>query len=328
MTEYLATTPGLFPLPDWSKDALADLKGHQKHDLISGDEGEPVLDVYDEARAEVVGLQAASGLDLVVEGQLRWDDMLAHPLCVNPAVEPGGLVRYYDNNNFYRDPVVTGPLSATGDIAADLEAAAAHTDSLQAVVPGPYSLAALATDDHYGDEGAFLEAIAGLLAAEVEDVPALEAAFLLEPSLVTDPPQADRLGAVTTAIDRVADAFEAPVVVHTSWGAPEPALNERLVTSGIDAVGYDLVTDADAVLDVVSETGTPEAVALGVVDGQNTLVESPSAIRDRIDRFEAAAGDHETVYLTSNTELFYLPIPKFEAKLDALGTALAEEAPA
>ncbi len=40
MTEYVSTTPGLYPLPDWAKDDLSDLKGHQKHDLISGDEGE------------------------------------------------------------------------------------------------------------------------------------------------------------------------------------------------------------------------------------------------------------------------------------------------
>ena len=38
MTEVLATTPGLFPLPDWAKDELSDLKGHQKDDLISGSE--------------------------------------------------------------------------------------------------------------------------------------------------------------------------------------------------------------------------------------------------------------------------------------------------
>ncbi len=42
MTEYVSTTPGLFPLPDWAKDDLSDLKGHQKHDLISGDEGDEI----------------------------------------------------------------------------------------------------------------------------------------------------------------------------------------------------------------------------------------------------------------------------------------------
>ena len=54
MTDILSTTPGLFPLPDWAKDELSDLKGHQKSDLVSGEEGEAILDTYDRTREELV----------------------------------------------------------------------------------------------------------------------------------------------------------------------------------------------------------------------------------------------------------------------------------
>ena len=40
MTELVATTPGLFPLPDWAKAELSDRKGHQKEDLVDGDEAD------------------------------------------------------------------------------------------------------------------------------------------------------------------------------------------------------------------------------------------------------------------------------------------------
>src|SRR6056297_101283 len=138
MPEIVATTPGLFPLPDWAKDELSDLKGHQKTDLISGDEGEEITDAYERARQEVVSLQTDAGLDRISEGQLRWDDMLAHPLAVHDSVDTRGIVRYYDNNNFYREPVVTDDLTADGDVASELEAAADLTDgdALQAVLPG------------------------------------------------------------------------------------------------------------------------------------------------------------------------------------------------
>ncbi|MFP4633240.1 MAG: 5-methyltetrahydropteroyltriglutamate--homocysteine methyltransferase, partial [Halobacteriales archaeon] len=62
MTEYVSTTPGLYPLPDWAKDSLSDLKGHQKHDLISGDEGEDVVAEYQQVREELVQDQLSSGL--------------------------------------------------------------------------------------------------------------------------------------------------------------------------------------------------------------------------------------------------------------------------
>ncbi len=328
MTEYLATTPGLFPLPDRAKERLSDLKGHQKHDLVDGTEGEPVLEVYASARAAVVETQLEAGLDCVVEGQLRWDDMLAHPLAVHESVETRGLVRYYDNNNFYRDPVVVDALGPSGDVAGELADVDVDAGTLQAVLPGPYSLADLATDEHYGDDAEFLAAVGGFLAGEVEAFPDAGTLFLLEPSLVTSPPGDDERTPAVAAIEEVAGAFPGDVVVHTYWGALDEPTHARLLDARVDAVGYDLVSAPEACLDLVRESGTADGAALGVVDGQNTLVESSGTIRERVGAFEAAlpgAASVDTIYATSNTELFYLPVNKHEAKLAALGGALTPE---
>jgi 5-methyltetrahydropteroyltriglutamate--homocysteine methyltransferase len=322
MTELVATTPGLYPLPDWAKDELSELKGHQKGDLIAGDEGPEIVDAYDRARAEVVDAQADAGLDRVVEGQLRWDDMLAHPLTIHENVETGGIVRYYDNNNFYRDPQVQGELTPSGDVAAELEAVDA--DALQAVLPGPYSLSDLATDEYYGDEADFLDAVADFLAGEIETFPSHETLFLLEPSLVENPPDDDADERASAAIDRVADATDADVVVHTYWGAVPEKVYAHLMDADVDAIGFDFVTETEDALYNINEYGTKDQIAMGLVDGQNTLVESPETIRDRVEWVdERTHTDFERAYLTSNTELFYLPVNKFEDKLEALGDAAA-----
>ncbi|WP_265108082.1 5-methyltetrahydropteroyltriglutamate--homocysteine methyltransferase [Halosolutus halophilus] len=333
MTDYVSTTPGLYPLPDWAKDDLSNLKGHQKHDLVSGDEGEEITATYEAAREEVIDVQQEAGLDRIVEGQLRWDDMLAHPLAVHDAVETRGIVRYYDNNNFYREPVVRGDLGFSGDVAGELESAAelADGDDLQAVLPGPYSLADLATDEHYGDEAAFLDAIADFLAGEVDAFPAHETLFLLEPSLVESAPEDGVDGAAAAAgperaseaIDRVAGATDADVVVQPYWGALEEKVYAHLLDADIDAVGFDFVANRDDNLYNIQEYGATDGVSLGLADGQNTLVEDPEAIRDRVDWVydQLPVTEFETVYLTTNTETFYLPYGKFEEKLEALGEA-------
>ncbi|WP_340101636.1 5-methyltetrahydropteroyltriglutamate--homocysteine methyltransferase [Salinibaculum salinum] len=330
MTRVVATTPGLFPLPDWAKEDLSDLKGHQKDDLISGDESDEIIAAYNRARSEVIDRQQEAGLDRIVEGQLRWDDMLAHPLAVADEVEMRGIVRYYDNNNFYREPVVTDELSTTGDIAAELDSASEQVDAgLQAVLPGPYSLADLATDDHYGDEAAFLDGIAEFLADEADQFPDVETLFLLEPSLVENAPEDGEDERASEAIDTVASAVDADVVAHTYWGALEEKVYAHLMDADVDAIGFDLVSNHDENVYNVQEYGTKDDVALGLVDGQNTLVESPETIRERIDWFDDQTnGDYDTVYATSNTELFYLPVNKAEAKLDALANAAElEEVP-
>jgi 5-methyltetrahydropteroyltriglutamate--homocysteine methyltransferase len=325
MTDVLATTPGLFPLPDRAKSALGDLKGHQKDDLIAGDETGEVVEAYDRARCDVIETQADAGLDRVVEGQLRWDDMLAHPLCVHDRVETRGIVRYYDNNNFYREPVVRGELTYDGDVAAELDGAAGVD---QAVLPGPYSLSDLATDEHYGDDAALLEGVAAFLEREADALPDVETLFLLEPSLVADPPGDGEDRRASDAIDAVAGAVpvDTDVVVHTYWGAIPEKPYAHLMDAAVDAIGFDLVADHDRTLYNIQEYGTKPSVALGVVDGKNTSVESPAEIAERVEWVldNLPAESFETIYATANTELFYLPVNKFEAKLEALAAAPAE----
>ncbi len=324
MTGFVSTTPGLYPLPDWAKDELKSLKGNQKTDLISGDEGSEVQDAYETIRSEYITTQQDAGLDRIVEGQGRWDDMLAHPLAVHQNVDTRGIVRYYDNNNFYRESVVTGELTPSGDVAAELEAARAHVDDgLQAVLPGPYSLADLATDEHYGDDEEFLNAIAEFLAGEAEEAGDVETTFLLEPSLVENPPEDGEDERAAAAIDTVAQAAGGDVVVFPYWGALPEKVYAHVMDAAIDGLGFDLVSDADANIYNAQEYGAPEQVALGVVDGQNTLVESPELIQERVQWFDEGTpqNDYNTIYATTNTETFYLPVNRFKEKLAALAAA-------
>jgi len=324
--ELRGTTAGLFPLPDEIKERLSTLKGHQKHDLISGEEDPETEKAYQEARRHVVATQQDAGLETVVEGQLRWDDMLAHPLCVHDNVRTEGIVRYFDNNNFYREPVVEGELDFDGDVARELEAAAELHETVQGVVPGPYTLTELATDEFYGDDLEFLEAVGEFLAGEVTPFPdAVDVLTLSEPSLVVDPPEDELQEPISEAIDAIASAIDADVIVQTYWGALDEKTHAHLLDSDIDAIGYDFVTAPDENLSLIGEYGSAEDIALGLIDGQNTLVESPETIRDRIEWVQdglPSATSFETAYVTPNSELFYLPMNKFEAKLDAIGTAV------
>jgi 5-methyltetrahydropteroyltriglutamate--homocysteine methyltransferase len=326
MTRIRATTPGLYPLPDWAKEELADLKGHQKEDLVDGEEGDETRAAYDRARAEVIDRQQAAGLDLVVEGQLRWDDMLAHPLAVHDNVETRGIVRYYDNNNFYREPVVTEELDFDGDVAADLDDVPGVD---QAVLPGPYSLADLATDEHYGDDAALLAALGEFLAGEVAAVPEHATLFLHEPSYVTNPPGEGVDERASDAIDAVASATDADVVVNTAWAAFDEKPYAHLLDADVNAVGFDFVAgDREDNLYCINEYGTTDDVALGLVDGQNTLVEEPETVADRVawihDRVPAQT--FETTYVHHNVGSFYLPVNRHREKLAALaeGAQLAE----
>jgi len=95
----------------------------------------------------------------------------------------------------------------------------------------------------------------------------------------------------------------------------------EVVEAQQDAAGVDLVADHEANSYVINEYGCTDDVALGVVDGQNTLVESPEEVGERVEWVlsNTPGADFETVYATVNAPTFYLPSSKFAEKLDVLG---------
>lgn len=325
--ELTATTLGVHPLPDDARERLGSLKGHQKEDLISAEMPAAIERAYEDARETDIQIQNEADLDLLVEGQLRWDDMLAHPLEVANGVEPGGIVRYYDNNNFYRDPVITDSISGTGDIAEDTKTAAEQVDALAAVLPGPWTLTDLATNEYYTSRAELLAAIKELLVTEVNRFPEHEALIVPEPSLVTAPPDADHGERVSTAIDDLAAVTDAPVLVLPFYGVPDDATYAHLLDADV-GVGFDLVSDHEGAVELAGEYGTTDSVGLGVVNGRHSAVEDVSTIRERVEWFRTNVPDvsvPEEAYLTPNTELFYLPTSRYREKIAALGAATTRQ---
>lgn len=318
----LSTTTGLFPLPDRAKHTLKEQKGRQRDDLIHGSEGPSILEEYNEARKTVIDWQHAAGLDRTVEGQLRWDDMLAHPLAVHDSVTTGGLRRYYDNNNFYREVTVKDELTPDGDIAQDLEQVTAG--SRQAVLPGPISLADLATNEYYRGEESFLQAIASFLAAEITALPDVNTAMILEPSITAarNPFATDAaLDALETVLSATNQAGIDDSIVQPYWGVPSEEIYAGLLEFDDVAIGFDLISNHSASVELLVEYGSPATVSLGVVDGQNTRIESPVEIERHLARIQDTGSDIERAYLTLNTEGFYLPTNRFREKLGVLATA-------
>jgi|GEM_PF-2428349 len=291
----------------------------------------------DEIRQAAVRLQLDAGLDTVAAGQTDWETLLAHPLSVHPATRPGDPRPYLDTARTYRPPVVTGDLGDDGataadrqaTVAAELDAAAAALESvgenpgdrLQAVLSGPYTLAALARDDHYGDRDEFLDAVAAFLAAEIQQFPELATLWLLEPALVSAPPADGLDERASAAIDRVTRATAVPVVVHAPGGAMTEKVHAHLLDADVTAVGYDFVADHEANRSLVAEFGTKRDLALGLVDARDPAVESAETVRERIDWVLDAlppAMAFDTVSVAPNDGLFRLPPDAVVGKLRAL----------
>ena len=259
--------------------------------------------------------QERAGLDLVTDGHIRWED-LTHPVGAKlKHVRLGGLRRFFDNNVYYRRPLVTGTPTWTGPILVDwfTQAKGMATKPVKVVLPGPLTFTVLAEDQRNGaakPEG-LLREMAAALRKEVEALVAAGATQIQldEPALEPNQPLAE---AGIRAINEVFQGIQATRWVACYFFDVSPIL-PKMAAIQADVLSLDLVTGPRVAAQAAS---LPQALALGVLDARNTRLESPEEVARLVE--QAAKGRLDRTWLTPNGGLEFLPHGRTLKKLELL----------
>jgi 5-methyltetrahydropteroyltriglutamate--homocysteine methyltransferase len=282
---------------------------------------EDVAAAEDDLTREVLAEQAAAGVDLVTDGQVRWDDPLTRIAEGLEGFAVGGLLRFFDNNTYFRQPAVKGPVRREAPILVDeLRFAQEHGERpVKAVLCGPYTLAALSRDEHYGDRAALLRDLAAALNAEARDLAAAGATVVQfdEPALAAVPgqPPGD-LEALAAVASELTEGVGAPTVLCTYFGdvaAHGPAFFDL----PFDGFGLDLVAGA-ANVDALQAFPGDRVLQAGIADARNTRIETAERLRATIDRLLQRV-DAERLWLSPSCGLEFLPREAARRKLERLG---------
>lgn len=282
---------------------------------------------FEEDAKALVGLQSRLGIGYISDGMLRWQDLL-RPFALRwRGLEVGPLARWFDNNTFYRRPIVVGEVEADGSaLRPFLEMGAMPKGpggpKWKAILPSPYAFARLSEDRFYGDFAELAMAIADALHREAEALVRMGFAYIQfsEPSLAYGRRALgrDEAGIALDAISRAAKGLGARTCLHVYFGDASPLLAD-LADLPIDDIGIDL-TEAEAAPDALSDFPTDKGLALGIADGRNSLIEDPGEIAASAERIMGAAPARD-LFLCPSCELEYLPRPVADGKLEALARA-------
>jgi 5-methyltetrahydropteroyltriglutamate--homocysteine methyltransferase len=277
--------------------------------------------VAEDERA-IIALQREAGLDYVVDGQLRWQDLL-RPLSDGiPGMRAGGIIRWFDNNTFFRHPVITGPLQPTGKaVLATLNLAALTGSRWKAVLPSPFALAILSENASGRSAAQVLADAAEVLRAEAQTLVAAGCAYIQfsDPALVTRAGR-DDVPRAREALARVTDGLNVRTALHTFFGDAGPLLGD-LLRFPVDEVGIDLYASS-------LNGGVPKGAAAGktvlagALDGRNSLIEETETLVEQALRAQDALGAAD-VAITPNCALEFLPWDVAIAKTRRLGEAAA-----
>ncbi len=296
--------------------------------FLSGKIGaEKLEEEYRRATLRAFRKMVDARVTIVTDGMFRWDDLFTPFSRGLGGVEENGLYRFFDNNFYYRVPVVKSELSLDKPLTVDwFKTAKQLAEGLGLVVkpvlPGPLTFACLSMDKYYGSREELAKAFARVVLKEAESLEEAGASIIEvhEPSLV-DPKTKEtltRLG--VKLLDEIAGSLSAKVWVQTYFSARSDVLRE-LLKSSVGIVALDLVEGREEAL-LLSGEVSGRAVALGVVDSRNTKMERVRDIVSIASRF-AEAGASE-IYLCPNCMMDFLPEIIAFRKLRRLGRAVRE----
>ncbi len=285
--------------------------------LIGVEEFERLIGMETE---KLMGLFVKAGLDSFTDGILRWDDIFNPLIRFVDGVEVNGLVRFYDNNFFFRAPVVNSDptLKDSAPITAWCRKGVEVLDklgvrervTLKQPLPGPATLASASIAEGVGIEDLIDRWWSGVLEPLAKDlikegcVPEFH-----EPEIVWDLSRRDLW---VRAIELVASVNEG---WYVTYFRPADSVADMLARLGENFV---------VAIDVVSGTEPGKVVsagvkrlALGAVDARNTKMERCRTLVSLAKK--VAEEGAEEVFVTNNTLLDFLPEPVARKKVRLLG---------
>ncbi len=283
-------------------------------------------EAQDDAALAALHDQERAGLDIVSDGEVRRESYFNHFANAlggididNPGTVPGRT------GTPTLVPRISGPIEWTGPVQVrDVEFMKAHTDKpVKITIPGAFTMAKMALDEHYGDFGLVVEAYAKALNQEVLAMQAagVDVIQIDEPHMAAHPAQAREFNkaAINGAFARVT----VPTVVHMCFGyayvvSEKPAGYEFLGELNDTCVTAVSIEAAQPQLDPAMLKRLPDKhVLYGVLNLGAMEAETPEQVAERL-RAALPYIDAERLVAAPDCGLKYLPRSLAFAKLKAL----------
>lgn len=274
--------------------------------------------VEDEVVAGVIREQIEAGIEVVTDGLIRWYDPYSHFARGLEGVEINGLLRLFDTNCYFRQPVVKGRLRRRGPILLPEYEFARSVSSrpVKPVLTGPYTLArGSIVEAGYRSVHELALAYAEVLAAEVGELSRAGAQLIQldEPAIVRHPEDLNVLEAALAVVGRERGA--ARLLLHTSFGDVAP-LYRDLQALPVDVLGLDF-TYSPKLPALIADLGSAKPLALGLIDARNTKLETRESVFPVLDAILPALKTGPT-YLMPSCGLEFLPRERARLKLETL----------
>ncbi len=328
------TVVGSYPQPDWlvnrevlSKNVVPRVRMKQIWRVAE----DALEQAQDDATLIAIRDMERAGIDIITDGEMRresYSNRFALALDGVNVDTPAQVMGRAGKMTMV--PRIVGPIRRREPVEVrDIRFLRANTDrQVKITLPGPFTLAMQAMDEHYGDEEAVAMAYAAVVAEEARDLKAAGADVIQldEPWLQARPEQAGRYG--VKAINRALQGVEGPTVVHLCFGyaaivADKPSGYSFLPQLADSTAAQISIEAAQPKLDLgILKDLSNKTIMLGVLDLGTPEVETAETVAGRI-RAGLRHVAPERLVPAPDCGMKYLPRERSFAKLRALAEGAA-----
>ena len=264
--------------------------------------------------SELIQLQADNHFNLIVDGQLNWQDLFRPFSEFAFGIEPGSLTRWFDNNTFFRKPLVKDKIKyRDSNLDRYFRYDLLPKSHSKAIFPGPYTFATLAENNAYRTLGDLVDDLAHCMVKIVAELTRKGYVCFQfnEPSIVFA--NQEELEIAKRGFETLGKAGSY-TILHTYFGNVSRNLAD-LLDYRVDCLGVDLY---ETPLSNLTQYKFDRGVSVGCVDGRNSLLESSEHIIEMVNRVRDALNPKE-VYVGPNCDLEFLPPSIAQKKMALLG---------
>jgi len=274
----LTTVVGSYKKPKWldhARDLLED------EDTTFGEE--QWEEATDDAARLITEEHERSGLDVVVDGEMRRNEMVEYFAERIDGYEFNGRVKVWGHNYFNKPSVADEVEYGEQWLVDEFEFTDAVADRpVKVPITGPYTLANWTFNEAYEDDEALAYDLAELVNEEIEQLVDAGARYIQidEPALATTP---DDHAIVGECLERIVEGIpeDVRIGVHVCYG-DYSRIYPEILDYPVDEVDLELTNGNYEQIDVFTEPEFTLDLALGVVDNHTAEVETVEEIKENI----------------------------------------------
>ncbi len=284
---------------------------------------EELENVAAEVTRQAITEQADAGMDLVTDGLIRWQDPLHYAADKISGFKLTGLLRWFDTNTFYRQPVVETRLEAPRPfLIADYEFAVQNSPKpVRAVITGPYTLAKLSRNEFYREFKQFLFDLAFIYQKEVKGLEEAGCQWIQfdEPALLSNKQDLRLFTQVYEIV--LAGLSKAEKTLFLNFGSLE-GLYPKILNLPFERFGFEL-TPGHENWNVLKTAPFVKKLMAGIVDARNTRMETENELAALLRGLEPQVA-FDNLWVSTSHGLEFLPRENARNKMKLLAGIVEE----